>query len=167
MHPIPLHEIAEEGQTSECYDSSYMFSKFVRKNDVILRYTGKIEDKPNGFYFYKINPNPAEADILSEDGLQIEFTKFPSSTRGEPGVQKNVNFWTEMLFIIGFPNGKPCVFRNLEKRHQDLEGKIVRTILRNREELIAEITLNYPQYGAETIKDSIEKLWDMISAPRE
>ena len=168
LHPIPLHELTDERQESECYVSFYMFSKFVRKGDVIIRYTGKVEDKPNGFYFYEIGSEPADTNILSDNGEAIEFARFPPAVKSDNReVERNVNFWVEMLFIVGFPNGKPCVFRNLEKRHMTSEGEIVRTLLPNREELIEELTANYPQYGVETIKDSIKKLWDMISSPRE
>ena len=169
MQPIPLHIFLRDEQESECYDSCYMFNKFMRQGDEILRYTGKIEDKPDAFYFYRIKQIPEIVDVLSDDGLNIEIQKFPSATQEirRPGLEKGANFWMQLFFIVGFPEGKPCVYRNLEKRYPNSEGGTVRKMLESREQLIQELVENYPQYGASTIQESIDNLWNIIFAAKE
>ena len=167
MQPIPLHAFAAEGEESECYDSFYMFNKFKKEGDDILRFTGKMENKPDdAFYFYRIKQVPEKVNVLSDDGLSIVMEKFPSATSGEkgPGVEKGVNFWMQLFFIVGFPQGKPCVYRNLEKRHAGSDDATVREMLESREQLIEELIQNYPQYGTSNIKQSIDKLWNVIFA---
>ena len=172
--PIPLHLLAEEGQESEKYESFYMYNKFVRRGDDIFRLTGKIGSNSDPFFFYGIKAVPARCGSISDDGVNLNFEKFPkadkpklSESEKSEAAKKAGRFWFSQFHVVGFPEGKVCVFRNTEWMHQDeLNGEIKRVIIDNKDEYIDKLAQCYPSYEREIIESTINSIWDGVIQPR-
>ncbi len=164
--PVPLHELTEHNQQSQNYQSFYMNNKFVRQGDEILRFTGKVGSQSEPFLFYRVKAVPVVVDIGFEDakGEFISSKKFPKlpSKKVEEAKQRPGRFWVEHMMIVGFPEGRSCVFRNKEFLYQEEKGgEIKRRNFEDCSQLVAEITKHYPQYGADNIRETIEAIWDV------
>jgi len=189
IQPVPIHVLTEEGQISEDYPSHYMYNRFVRKGDEVLRLTGKMGvNKSDPFLFYRVKCEPERSNILSDDGLTIMYSKFPKYERkptAEDIAQKTTatetanesspkaeqpkkrgSFWFAQFHVVGFPEGNVAVFRNKEFMHQENEKReIVIDTIEDKQEYIAKLFQCYPQYGRENIQKVIDSIWNTIINP--
>ena len=153
FRPIPL----DFEETSPEYQDSYLRYRFVRRGDDVIR-QHSFETDPTGY--------GKDLKDSKEDGwfsyITIHVKRPVDVAHFTPTVGRaytNVKSGLNILYTIhccAYPNGRLVYIKNTTFMIQDEEGRVQKSYLRSRDEMVAAFARHFPQIPEKMIQAAID-----------